>query len=1247
MGSFAYDAYGCIISIDFGTTFSGSCYATIFDEETKDLNIINNDTKYIQTAYLEQDEIINIEDWNESKGNKTPTVVVYDEHMHLSHWGKAATKHIATKKGPHDIVLEKFKLKLPKSVSQKGAALVSGNTEQDDEEANMRATIDFFRVVYDHIFNQIHAHRPVNDIEFTKDDIRFVITVPAIWNDVERTIMRNVAISAGLISEKDHESRLIIINESLAATLYCERERGKNKIEVGTNYIICDAGGGTVDIASFVATDPLEENKSFPRCQLTADTGERCGSTYLDERMKELLMRVLFRPNDKKIYYSDKQREEFGKLGFIDYSADEKKEIDVIVAELLKQFNEDGGSKYEFPAPISCESTDQEPAAESSSDGDSESDDGSEQDNYHSSGETSEEEEEEEELNEQKEDEKVKDDPYQQKNATIFRITARAAIEKIRFQPVSEATYVKDPNSKIGVRLLVISYATMRELVFDPIIHTTIKLLEKQIEKIKDPIVATFLVGGFGRNPYLHYKIKDNFKIEENGRIVGYKCGTLYDDEKGNLAAMRGALYYGLDGSRKPTQTDIIESSYDGVQDASGTHHDGFVPENYDMIICYDIGYDFTSCSYLDLSDENNEGDQKFVLIDEWPGAAEKTTRIPTAFRSASEWGAQVSNPTDAKPEEFVVPSKLMSIVKGDFRRFLANLISAMQDHVCSFIEKNGRSVNPDKIRYCITMENSYRFFFRKSEMRQVAVKAGLISNEDSTKRLLLIKREDAAAMHFEEEHFRPEGKEKKAFSSKFLQIFFHRDTCHLSLQEATKLSGYNDKRKAILEEARQKSAESKNKDNDSPETKGNEESVKEKYFRNVRGVRSATLPFSFIQKLILNLKAYVDKNLQNCINCSNLALSNEHETSYDAFSADFRDGFLAYIKTELDFSSNEHIQKISIRKEGCCEVYISVYDLLENVFRPAIRDLVGDISRYSTQVDIINFRLDKIFLIGKLVEAKEATYSFLERVIAKSISEVLNIGNDFITTSDKIKAENHILGAQIYAKDPTTYTERVARKTYVIGIKSYTVQKFRDDIRKQIKELEDEDKDNKDKIYDLEAEFALRDEDGPELYYQPEFNPSLKVPKGPEDATLLIARGRKMLEQDQVAGIERKFFAHEECLVYASVYVTEEYHPDDKLETTKLDKYQRIHQFEIYLKKDKDDPMANFKDNRLHFSVRMIPDNNEVIFEASVSSRIGRKIPEFRFRDEILVAQIYNDVDRIPYFESQRKEDKEQQVDK
>lgn len=300
------------------------------------------------------------------------------------------------------------------------------------------------------------------------------------------------------------------------------------------------------------------------------------------------------------------------------------------------------------------------------------------------------------------------------------------------------------------------------------------------------------------------------------------------------------------------------------------------------------------------MSDANNEADQEFVFIDEWHGVSEKTKRIPTAYRSASEWGAQVLNPTETKPEEFVVPTKLMSIVKGDCRRYLADLISAMQDYVCGVIEKNGTSVDRNKIRYCITMENSYRFFFRQSEMRQVAVKAGLISDKDSTKRLLLIKREDAAAMHFEEEHFRPEGKERKAFNSKFLQIFFRHDTCHLSLQEATKLSAYNDKRLEELKEARKgrnKSAENQNQDIAEEEQEQEQEPFKEPYFRNVRGIRSATLPFNFIQKLVLNLKTYVDKNTQNYINCTNRALSDEHETNYDPFSPDFKKGFLAYIK--------------------------------------------------------------------------------------------------------------------------------------------------------------------------------------------------------------------------------------------------------------------------------------------------------------------------------------------------------------
>lgn len=126
----------------------------------------------------------------------------------------------------------------------------------------------------------------------------------------------------------------------------------------------------------------------------------------------------------------------------------------------------------------------------------------------------------------------------------------------------------------------------MAKEIFDPIVDTTIELLKKQIRKIYGPVVATFLVGGFGRNPYLQYRIRETFKIEENERIIGYKCGILRDDENGNLAAMRGALYYGLDGSRKPAQTDIIEADYT-QKEATGPNGDDFIAGNYDTLICY------------------------------------------------------------------------------------------------------------------------------------------------------------------------------------------------------------------------------------------------------------------------------------------------------------------------------------------------------------------------------------------------------------------------------------------------------------------------------------------------------------------------------------------------------------------------------------------------------------------------------------------------------------------------------------
>lgn len=159
-------------------------------------------------------------------------------------------------------------------------------------------------------------------------------------------------------------------------------------------------------------------------------------------------------------------------------------------------------------------------------------------------------------------------------------------LDKIKFKTVYGVEYDLVPETTIGSMQLTIPYEVMAKKIFDPIVDTTVELLKKQIRKIYGPVVATFLVGGFGKNPYLQYKIKEAFKIEENGVVTGYKCGGLHDDDDGNLAAMRGALYYGLDGSRKPAQTDIIEADYT-QKESTGSNGDDFIAENYDTLICY------------------------------------------------------------------------------------------------------------------------------------------------------------------------------------------------------------------------------------------------------------------------------------------------------------------------------------------------------------------------------------------------------------------------------------------------------------------------------------------------------------------------------------------------------------------------------------------------------------------------------------------------------------------------------------
>lgn len=251
--------YICVVGIDFGTTYSGCCYA-FAKENNKDIEDIKRWPRQ-NTFYP-----------------KTPTSLLYDLGGTTTEtWGQNAHNTFWFSRGyVNKRLISRFKLLLnqDKSVPE----LPPGLTV----EGVIR---DYLKGFHTHICTQI-AMSFGNLYDVNK--LRYCLTVPAGWSDQAKIIMRNAATQAGLINREDHPDRLMLISEPEAAALYCQRNCDEFDLKHGQQFLICDAGGGTVDLVVF----EIDESSGRRRLkEITTAKGESCGSTFLDIRMQELLRR--------------------------------------------------------------------------------------------------------------------------------------------------------------------------------------------------------------------------------------------------------------------------------------------------------------------------------------------------------------------------------------------------------------------------------------------------------------------------------------------------------------------------------------------------------------------------------------------------------------------------------------------------------------------------------------------------------------------------------------------------------------------------------------------------------------------------------------------------------------------------------------------------------------------------------------------------------------------------------------------
>lgn len=103
------------------------------------------------------------------------------------------------------------------------------------------AVSDYLTQIYKHTMDTLTRRYGESFMQSTRVD--FVLTCPAVWSDAAKNTTLQAAERAGMGSK----SEIQMISEPEAAAVYTLKAIQPNHLNIGDNFIVCDAGGGTVE----------------------------------------------------------------------------------------------------------------------------------------------------------------------------------------------------------------------------------------------------------------------------------------------------------------------------------------------------------------------------------------------------------------------------------------------------------------------------------------------------------------------------------------------------------------------------------------------------------------------------------------------------------------------------------------------------------------------------------------------------------------------------------------------------------------------------------------------------------------------------------------------------------------------------------------------------------------------------------------------------------------------------------------
>ena len=211
---------------------------------------------------------------------KNLTALLVDPMGQVAAWGYEA-KRIATTSVNASRYIDSFKMRLINADV--------GISAGDGSELSVSKLVELYlEKIYQLAIDDIGKSG------YREDEIRWCLTVPAIWDDYQKQVMWKSAVAAGF---PDDEKRLLFAIEPEAAahyarvagvrTLGATGGRRPNLSSSGSRFIVADCGGGTIDITAY------RSDSGGKLSEIGRDFGGAFGSEYLNKAFIEVVAEKL------------------------------------------------------------------------------------------------------------------------------------------------------------------------------------------------------------------------------------------------------------------------------------------------------------------------------------------------------------------------------------------------------------------------------------------------------------------------------------------------------------------------------------------------------------------------------------------------------------------------------------------------------------------------------------------------------------------------------------------------------------------------------------------------------------------------------------------------------------------------------------------------------------------------------------------------------------------------------------------